>query len=286
MLTILAGLSSAFSYALSDLISQRVTRRTRPLSQVAWVLITGVVIILPVALLVDGLPQGAEWRGAALAALGGVAYFGAFFCLLRGLQVGDLSLISALNSLMGAYATVAFVLLGAPVTPALGGALALCAFGAVLTSLEEWGRSDAADGRRRRATRGAAWAFASGVLFACVMVLYGNAGDISWLSQTAISRSVSLCIALPAALFTGGLGLPKGLRVEAVGAGALELCGLVLLTNALALGPSTVASVTSTQFGTFAVILGFVLLHERPRRHQWVGLACTIVGVSLLAALV
>lgn len=286
MLTIIAGLSSAFSYAVSDLLSQRVTRRTRPLSQVAWVLITGVVIIVPVALLVDGLPQGAEWGGAGLAALGGVAYFGAFFCLLKGLQVGDLSLISALNSLMGAYATVAFVLLGAPVTPLLGGALALCAFGAVLTSLEEWGRPDAAGGRRGRATSGAAWAFASGVLFACVMVLYGNADAIGWLSQTAISRSVSLSIALPAALLTGGLGLPKGLRVEAVGAGALELCGLVLLTNALALGPLTVASVTSTQFGTFAVILGFVLLHERPSRHQWVGLACTIVGVSLLGAIV
>jgi drug/metabolite transporter (DMT)-like permease len=71
-----------------------------------------------------------------------------------------------------------------------------------------------------------------------------------------------------------------------VGAGALELGGLVLLTIALALGPLTVAGVTATQFGTSAVVLGFVLLHERPRRHQWVGIACTIIGVSLLAIVV
>ena len=45
----------------------------------------------------------------------------------------------------------------------------------------------------------------------------------------------------------------------------LELCGLVCFTLALAMGPLTVAAVTSTQFGTFAVILGVVLLHERPR---------------------
>jgi len=44
--------------------------------------------------------------------------------------------------------------------------------------------------------------------------------------------------------------------------------------------------VTATQYGTFAVILGFVLLHERPRRHQWVGIVCAIGGVSLLAAIV
>jgi len=277
VLTILTGLSSAFSYAVSDLLSQHVTRKTRALTQVVWVLATGVAIIVPVALLVDGLPSGgAEWRGAGFSALAGVVYFGAFGCLLRALHVGDLGLISALNSLQGAYAVVVFVLLGAPLTPLLGGALALCAFGAVLTSVEG----------RAKTTKGAAWAFASGALFACVMILYSYAGDIGWLSQTAVSRSVSLAVALPAALLTGGLAMPKGLRVKAVGAGALELCGLLLLTIALSLGPLTVAGVTTTQFGTFAVILGFTLLHERPRRHQWVGIACTIVGVSLLAAIV
>ena len=277
MLTILTGLSSAFSYAVSDLLSQHVTRKTRALTQVVWVLATGVAIIVPVALLVDGLPsRGAECRGAGFSALAGVVYFGAFGCLLRALHVGDLGLISALNSLQGAYAVVVFVLLGALVTPLLGGALALCAFGAVLTSVEG----------RAKTTKGAAWAFASGALFACVMILYSYAGDIGWLSQTAVSRSVSLAVALPAALLTGGLAMPKGLRVKAVGAGALELCGLLLLTIALSLGPLTVAGVTTTQFGTFAVILGFVLLHERPKPNQWIGIACTIAGVSLLAAIV
>ena len=46
------------------------------------------------------------------------------------------------------------------------------------------------------------------------------------------------------------------------------------------------AGVTTTQFGTFAVILGFVVLHERPKPNQWAGIACTIAGVSLLAAVV
>lgn len=284
MLTILTGLLSSLSYAVSDMLSQRVTRVTRPLTQVLWVLVVGVVLVLPVALAVDGLPEADEWRGAGLAALAGVAYFGAFSCLLRALRVGDLGLVSALNSLMGAYAAVVFILLGAPLTVALGFALALCVGGAVLTSLEEWGRSDKPGGGSR-ATKGAGWAFASGALFGCVTVLYGLAGDIGWLSQAAISRSVSLIIALPIAVLTGSLVVPAGRRAEAGAAGALELGGLLLLTLALSLGPKTVASVTTTQFGTFAVILGFILLRERPRGHQWVGLACTMAGVSLLAAI-
>jgi drug/metabolite transporter (DMT)-like permease len=277
VLTILVGLSSAFSYATSDLLSQRVTRAARALTQVAWVLITGALIIVPIALLVDGLPAGgAQWRAAGAAALAGVAYFGAFLCLLRALHAGDLGLVSALNALQGAYAAVVFVFLGQRITPLLGTALVLCAAGAVLASVEG----------RARTAKGVPWAVASGLLFACVMVLYSYAHAISWLSQAAISRSVSVLIAVPAALLAGGFALPRALRATSVGAGVLELCGLMCFTIALAMGPLTVAAITTTQFGTFAVILGVALLHERPRRHQWAGLACTLVGVTLLAVAV
>jgi drug/metabolite transporter (DMT)-like permease len=88
------------------------------------------------------------------------------------------------------------------------------------------------------------------------------------------------------ALLTGSLAVPKALRLRAAGAGVLELCGLVLLTITFSLGPATVAGVTTTQFGTFAVVLGFVVLHERPKPNQWAGIVCTIAGVSLLAAVV
>ncbi len=275
MLTILSGLLSALSYATSDMFSQRVTRETRALTQMVWVLATGAVIILPVALILRGLPDPGEWTGAGLAALAGVLYFGALFCLLRGLNVGDLGLISALVSLQGAYLAVTVILLGEPVTPLLAAALALCVIGAVLTSFEG----------RAGSTRGAPWAFAAGLLFTGVMLCY-NYGEIDWLSQTAISRTVSLAIALPVALLTGSVAVPKVLRVRAAGAGVLELAGLSLLTITFALGPATVAGVTTTQFGTFAVVLGFVLLHERPKPNQWAGIACTVIGVSLLAVVV
>jgi drug/metabolite transporter (DMT)-like permease len=275
VLTVVTGLLTSLSYATSDMFSQRVTRETRALTQMLWVLATGVIIILPVALAVDGVPGTGEWRGAGLAALAGTLYFFALFCLLRGLQVGDLGLVSALVALQGAYVAVAVVLLGTPVTPILGVALALSAFGAVLASFEG----------RTGSTRGAPWALAAGALFACVMLCY-NYADIGWLSQTAISRTVSLLVTLPVALLSGSVAVPRAFRVRAVGAGVLELAGLSFLTITFALGPPTVAGVTTTQFGTFAVILGFVVLHERPRPNQWAGIVCTMAGVSLIAALV
>lgn len=275
MLTVLTGLLSSLSYSTSDMLSQNVSRATRPLTQIVWVLVTGVVIAVPVALIVDGLPHGREWQGAGLAALAGVLYFAAFYCLLRGLQVGDLGLVSALASLQGAYVAVVVVALGEPMTPLLAAALVLCVVGAVLTSFEG----------RAKSTRGAVWGLVGGMIFAGVMLCYGY-GDIAWLSQVAISRTVSLAVALPFALLSGGVALPRRLRPRAVASGVLELGGVLLLTITFALGPLSVAGVTTMQFGTCAVILGFTLLHERPKPNQWVGIACTITGVSLLAALV
>jgi drug/metabolite transporter (DMT)-like permease len=257
------------------MFSQRVTLETRPLTQMVWVLATGGVIVLPVALALRGLPDPGQWAGAGLAALAGALYFFALFCLLHGLRVGDLGLISALVSLQGAYVAVVVVLLGSPITPLLGGALGLCAFGGVLASFEG----------RAKSTRGLPWALAAGALFAAVMLCY-NYADIDWLSQTAISRTVSLALALPMALLTGSVAVPRASRPRAVAAGVLELVGLSLLTITFSLGPPTVAGVTTTQFGTFAVILGFVLLHERPKPNQWAGIVCTVAGVSLLAAIV
>jgi drug/metabolite transporter (DMT)-like permease len=275
MLTVLTGLLTSLCYATSDMLSQHVTRASRALTQMVWVLVTGVVIVVPVALVVRGLPESGEWRGAGLAALAGAIYFAALFCLFRGLAAGDLGLIAALTALQGAYVAVVVIALGEPVTPPLAAALVLCALGAVLTSFEG----------RVRSTRGAPWALAAGALFGGVMLCYVY-GDIDWLSQAAISRSVSLAVALPVALLTGGVALPRRLRPMAVGAGVFELGGLLLLTISFSLGPAAVAGVTTSQFGTFAVALGFVLLHERPKPNQWAGIVATIVGVTLLAALV
>jgi drug/metabolite transporter (DMT)-like permease len=272
MLTILTGLSTSLCYATSDMLSQRVTRGTRPLTQVLWVLAVGTVIIVPVTLIVEGVPDPGQWRGAALAALAGVIYFFALYCLMRGLQTGDLGVVSVLNSLQGAYVVVVVIVLGAPVTPLGGLSLGLCVAGGLLTSIE--GKSGSA--------RGALWGLATGVLFAGLMLCfeYGNA---PWLLETAISRSVSLAITLPVALLTGSVAVPKALRPTAAASGILELIGLMLLTITFSLGPATVAGVTTTQFGTFAVILGFALLRERPKPNQWAGIVCTVLGVSLLA---
>ena len=103
-----------------------------------------------------GLPHGGEWSGAGLSALAGDPLLRRAVLPVRGLNVGDLGLISALISLHGAYVAVVVILLGEPVTPLLVLALVMCVAGA---------RAHLARGPRGT-TRGAAWGFAAGLLFA------------------------------------------------------------------------------------------------------------------------
>jgi uncharacterized membrane protein len=275
MLTVLAGLLTSLAYSTSDMLSQRITRATRPLTQMVWVMGFGAVVLIPMTLAIRGLPGDGEWGDAGLVALAGLLYFFALLMLFRGLSTGDLGLVSALASLQAAYVAVIVIVLGEPVTPLVVAGLSLCILGGVLASFE--GRAGTA--------KGAVWGILSGVAFSGVLLCY-NYSQLDWLSEAAVSRTVSLAVAVPIALLTGSVVVPKALRVTALGAGAFEVCGLLLLTITFALGPATIASVTTSQFGTFGVLLGYLLLHERPKPNQWAGIVCAIAGVSVLTALV
>lgn len=296
MLTIVTGLLSSLSYATSDMLSQRVTRTAGVLRVMVWVLGVGVVCVLPVALLLDGLPSGAdEWRAAAIGVLAGIIYVGAYFSLLAGLQRGDLSLVTSLSALQGAFAALAAILLGETVTPLIAAGLLLAVMGATLAAIQ--GRAPAAEAEaggdplvatRPAAAAGAGWALLSGLLFAGVVVLYDYGQDLSWLSLAAVSRTASFVVIVPVALVVGrgvlpGTGLTPRLRGIALGAGLLEVLGLVMITISISLGPLAVASVMVSQFATFGVLLGLIVLHERPRPHQLAGVVCTIVAVTVLA---
>ena len=70
-----------------------------------------------------------------------------------------------------------------------------------------------------------------------------------------------------------------------LGTVTLETMGLLAFTAALDRGPVAIVSVIMAQFSTVAVVLAALLLHERLRRQQWVGVALVIAATTLLAAL-
>jgi drug/metabolite transporter (DMT)-like permease len=275
MFTIFTGLASSLSYAVSDMLSQRVVRAAHALRVVFWVLAIGVLLVVPAALLIEGVPSGGdEWRGALVAACAGVFYIAAYICLIEGLRHGDLSIVTALNALQGAIIAAWAVANGEHVTALIGAGLTLAVVGGTLSAVQG----------RARSAAGAGWALASAVLFAVVVILYDHAQALPALSIAAVSRLASFVVAVPLVLIVAqGVAIDRTHARAMAGAGVLEVLGLVLMNLAVASGPLAVAGVMISQFATFGLLLGLVLLHERPRPHQLVGVACTIVAVTLLS---
>ena len=102
MLTVVLSLIAAVNRAFHDFLVQPVTRRAGAFTAMFWVLTTNTALLMAVSLSVDGLPSGpGEWRGVAIAALGGILYVSGLAVLLHGLAVGNLSIVTPLASLMG-----------------------------------------------------------------------------------------------------------------------------------------------------------------------------------------
>jgi drug/metabolite transporter (DMT)-like permease len=92
-----------------------------------------------------------------------------------------------------------------------------------------------------------------------------------------------MVVLLPVALLLAGLRLPRPLAGRSAVAGVFDAAAYVAFAAAVAIGPLAVASVVISQGGTMAVLLGYLLLHERLSRLQYVGVACTCVAVTLFA---
>jgi drug/metabolite transporter (DMT)-like permease len=258
----------------------------------------GLLILVPLALLISGLPHGAvEWRAVAFATGSGVCEAAGLGALLRGLVTGNLSVVTPLASLAGGFVAAIMIVQGEPLPALAVIGLSLAVAGGLMASVEKapkdevFGPEDGAGGpggavtpvRRPRATAGAGWALLSSALFAVTVLLFVQATALHTVALAAYGRLGAMVVLVPVALLLAGLRLPRPLARRSVCAGVFDAAAFVALAAAISIGPVAIASVVVSQGGAIAAILGLVVLRERLSRLQYVGVALTCVAVALLA---
>jgi drug/metabolite transporter (DMT)-like permease len=143
--------------------------------------------------------------------------------------------------------------------------------------------AEIASPRRVQAAAGAGWALLSALLFGTTFVIYGYADEVSSVTAAAWGRLTGLAVYLPIALLAVPLHMPRPLYQRVVACAVLDSIAYVAIAAGLARGPVAVASALSAQFATVALVLGVIVLHERPTRVQLVGLLFTITAVVLFS---
>jgi drug/metabolite transporter (DMT)-like permease len=278
MTAILGGLGAACCWTVAMLCSSRASRVNGAGPTLAWVVLVGLVIVVPFVLATGSPPTGSA---AGWLLLAGTGNLGGLLLEYSAVRTGKVGVVASIASTEGAVTAVIAAIAGEPIAAAVAAVLALIAGGIVLASLGEDHDGDE-DGRATRAVLlalGAALAFGVGLYAA------GHVSDdvaLPWVVLPARLLGVAV-IAIPLA-FGGRLRIVRASIPLVVAAGVAEVLGIA----SFALGARDAIGVTSvlgSQFAAFAAVGAYFLFGERLRRIQVAGVAAILVGVVLLAVL-
>ena len=322
MIAILGGLGAAAAWALSTLCSSRSSRLIAPTSVVAWMMLVGLVIMVPAAAL-SGVPARLGPGSGAWLAASGAGNVGGLVLTYRALRVGQVALVAPLVSTEGAVAAVIALVAGEPLAPGVGLTLLAIVAGVFLASMPESTRRPGEpsipestrrpgersmpestrrpgdppmpESTRRMGERSTAHpphptyavllAMAAALAFGASLYATARAGaelPVSWVVLSARAIGV-LALALPLAL-AGRLELSRPAVPLVLTSGVCEVLGFYSYTTGSRHGIA-VAAVLASQVGGLAALGGYFLFGERLTRKRTFGVCTMLAGVAVLSAL-
>jgi drug/metabolite transporter (DMT)-like permease len=288
MLSLIAGVLTSLAFASSTITSARASRLAGPAPVVAGVMLVGLVLTTPLALIVSPLPADTviPWTTLLLAAVAGAANIGGLLLIYAGLRIGAVGIVSTIASTEGALAAVFSVLAGQALAAGAGLVLAVIAIGVTLAATG--GDPAVVAGvpiPRARALRAAAFAGAAATIFGLGLFLTGQvSGSLPPAWVIFPGRIVGVVAVAVPLLLTGRLRAPRSATPLIVLTGITEVVGFT--TYAIgARSDIALTAVLASMFAPIAAVAAFVLFRERLAPLQILGIAVVVVGVAILALL-
>ena len=302
-MVILLGLAAAVLYGSGDFLGGMATRKAHVLAVLAVVETVAVIVSVTAAVI---WPGSASLSGLAWGFSAGLAGGLGLIVFYVGLATGPMSVVAPVAGLVSTILPVGVALAEGerPGAGVYAGAL-LCLVAIVLASSaggtsavdlsgpsgpsgpsNRPGRSDRADGAGPG--RAIGYGIASGASFGLFFLLIRNAGRSGELWPVAAGRIGELAIVLiVAAVLRRGLlsrGVDGGLLLAAAGAGVIDVVANICYVAATRTGMFGLAVVMASLYPGVTVLLARVVLGERLRWVQRVGLGLAAIGILLVAA--
>jgi drug/metabolite transporter (DMT)-like permease len=280
---VVLGTSAALCWGVVDVVIALLARRAPFVTVTVVVQGASVVMLAALAVALGDVPElsGGQW--VAVAALGPVGT-GAYLAFYRALQLGPIAIVSPIASANGAVVVVlAVILLGDALsgTQAVGAAVVLCCVVLAAVDVGERVPARPADDDGVRLAVLATVMF-GGYLFALVAL----AEPLGWLLPILLTRMTGL--PLLAAIVARRRERPwrllgPGALALACAVGWLDAAGFLLFNRGAEIGQAALTSAAAATYPLVPVACGLLLLHERLRRYQAVGIAGVLAGMTLLA---
>jgi len=277
VIAILEGFVAAACWAGAALSATRGSRLIGAWSALAWVMLTGFAIVVPLTA-VEGVPNGLGLRELVLLGVSGAGNVVGLLLEYSALRIGKVAIVTPIVSTEGALTAVIAIVAGETLGAGVGTMLVLITIGVVLASIAPGGGS----GDPLRASLLAA---GSALCFGVSLYATGRLGETLPLVWALVpARFVGVVAVMLPLAATRTLRIGRGALPFVVASGLCEVGGAA----AFVLGARhsiAVTSVLASQFAALAAVAAFVLFRERLTRVQLAGIAIIAAGVAALSAL-
>ncbi len=264
------ALLSALIYGVGDFSAGLASRHNPAIRVVALTHPLGLIAYTVLALARhERLPPAPLLWLAALTGLVGMVAVVLFF---RALALGPMGVVSVSSAALGAIVPVlAGVIAGETLTPLRLLGMALILVGIVVFSL-----APSHGGRG-----GLPLALFAGLGFGLFFVLLARAsvGAVFW--PLAAARLASSLVALLLAARQGGLRPQAPWLI--LGSFPGDVLGNLFFTLAARSGPLAVAGLLTNLYPVFTALMAALVLRERLRRYQWLGVGVVLAGLPLVS---
>ncbi len=292
MIPIVFGLATAALWAATTLGSARSSRLIGPWSTLAWVMLVGLILAVPLVVLTAG-PVAFTQTDIVHLVIAGIANSVGLLLVYTALRRGKVGVVGPIVSTEGAIgATLAVVLGGDPVTVIAVVLLAVITIGVVMSATERAPAPlpDPAAGDRGpvvvipNAAVTAALALGGAILFGLNLYATGRIATqlpIAWAILPARLAGV-IGVAVPLIVMRR-LRLTRAAAPFVILVGCAEIAGVATYSLG-ARESAAITSVIASQFAGVAAIAAFLLFGERLGRLQVAGVIVIAIGVAALAA--
>jgi drug/metabolite transporter (DMT)-like permease len=280
VIAILGGLGAAFAWAITTLTASRASRLIGPPATLAWVMLTGLIVVGP-AVLVEGRPAALDRGALGWLAVAGAGNVGGLLLVYSGLRIGKVGIVAPISSSEGAVAAVIAVVAGERMGAGTGVALAAIAVGVVLAARAP----SAVPELERDDPRAVLFGLGAAGAFGASLYATGRASldlPIAWAVLPPRVLGVAL-VTIPLVLL-GRLRLTRAALPFVVGSGLAEVAGFVSYAVGARHGIA-ISAVLASQFAAIAALAAAILFGERLGRRGVAGVVVIAAGVAAVSAL-
>jgi drug/metabolite transporter (DMT)-like permease len=283
-LGIALGLGAALTWGLADYFATLATRSVGAL-RVALGFHLAALVPLTVLVLATGALEHVTWGQVPVFVLLGFVGWLSYLAFYTALSIGPISVVSPIVSGYAAVTVVLAVVIVGEHLPALESAAVVVTIAGVMVASADVSKGATA-AIRRHAARGLGLAIAAFVMFGGFLFgvsYYHN--RIGWLAPIFLARGFAAVFLLA---HVGQRGArrwrqapPRVLWLIALIA-VLDTGGYIFFNIGARHAETSVVATASAPYAVVPIVMGVFLLHERPSRVQWLGVAMLISGLILL----